>query len=159
MSLQAFSSPIVGPTGMMIENNIRYLGPPAHRRILPWPVRTTQKVILLEATLGADTLILERLLELSYEGLVIAGFGAGHVSDAWANALEPIAAKIPAILSTRAGAGTTACNTYGFAGSEMDMARKGLHLSGFLCPRKARILLWLLIGSGRQQDLPTYLSQ
>ena len=155
MALQAFSSPIVGPAGLVVENSVQYLRPADSRSILPWPARTTQKVALLEATLCADTLLLEQLLPLGYEGLVIAGFGAGHVSEQWAKVLEPIAAKIPVIVGSRTGAGVTAHNTYGFVGGEIDLARKGLYMSGVLCPRKARVLLWLQIGSGDKVELKT----
>lgn len=153
LALQAFTSPNVGPAGLLIENTVRYLRPAESRLTLPWPARTTQKVALLEATLDADTLLLGHLLPLGYEGLVISGFGAGHVSEQWSKTLEPIAAKIPVIVGSRTGAGSTAQHTYGFEGGEMDLVRKGLHMSGFLCPRKARVLLWLLIGSGRQWEL------
>ena len=159
LALQAFTSPNVGPAGLLIENTVHYLHPAKSRLTLPWPTRTAQKVALLEATLGADTLLLAHLLQLGYEGLVISGFGAGHVSEQWSKALEPIAAKIPVIVGSRTGAGATARSTYGFEGGEMDLARKGLHMSRFLCPRKARVLLWLLIGSGRQLDLGTCLGR
>lgn len=159
LALQAFSSPIVGPAGMLMENTVRYLRVPAPRRFLPLPQQTTQRIALLEASLGADSLILENILELGYDGLVVAGFGAGHVSGEWAAAIETIAKKIPVIIATRTGSGSTAQSTYGFIGSEMDLIRKGASMAGFLCPRKARILLWLLIGCQRQDELARFLVQ
>jgi L-asparaginase len=159
LALQAFSSPVFGPAGLLVEGTVRYLRQPAHRMLLPLPHQTTQKIALLEASLSADTLLLENILKLGYDGLVIAGFGAGHVSESWAGAVEKIAERIPVIIATRTGSGSTAQSSYGFIGSEMDLIRKGSSMAGFLCPRKARILLWMLIGCQRQDELERYLKE
>lgn len=158
LALQAFSSPVFGPAGLLVEGVVRYSRPPAERRCLPLPQHTTQKVALLEASLSADTLLLENIPKLGYDGLVIAGFGAGHVSESWAAVIKQLADKIPVIVATRTGSGSTAQATYGFIGSEMDLIRKGAHMAGFLCPRKARVLLWLLLGGERQHELARYLT-
>jgi len=158
LALQAFSSPMVGPSGMLLEGTVHYLREPPRRKLLPVPQQTSQEIALLESTLSADTLLLENVLELGYDGLVIAGFGAGHVSEQWADAVERIAKKIPVIIATRTGSGPTAQSSYGFIGSEMDLIRRGALMAGFLCPRKARILLWLLVGGGRQDELACYLN-
>ncbi|MDF9775051.1 L-asparaginase/Glu-tRNA(Gln) amidotransferase subunit D [Pseudomonas baetica] len=63
-----------------MEDRVHYLRPPGPRTVLPLPQKTTQKVALLEASLSADTLLLENILALDYDGLVIGGFGAGHIS-------------------------------------------------------------------------------
>ncbi|SEE92622.1 asparaginase [Pseudomonas migulae] len=159
LALQAFSSPIVGPAGMLVENAIHYLHPPTQRKVLPLPQHTTQRIALLEASLSADSLMLENIIELAYDGLVIAGFGAGHVPENWAGVIETIAGTIPVIIATRTGSGPTAQSTYGFMGGEMDLIRKGASMAGFLCPRKARILLWLLVGCQQQHRLASYLSK
>ena len=159
LALQAFSSPIVGPAGTLVEDTVRYFRQRPRQMRLPLPTQTTQKIALLEASLCADTLLLENILGLGYDGLVIAGFGAGHVSESWADVLEKIAEKIPVIIATRTGSGSTAQSTYGFIGSEMDLIRKGASMAGFLCPRKARILLWLLVGCQRQAELARYLKE
>lgn len=159
LALQAFSSPIVGPAGLLVEDTVRYLRPPSRRKALPLPQQTTQRIAMLEASLSADSLVLESILELGYDGLVIAGFGAGHVSGKWAAEIETIARKIPVVIATRTGSGSTAQSTYGFNGGEMDLSRKGALMAGFLCPRKARILLWLLVGCQRQDEVGCYLAQ
>jgi len=157
LALQAFASPIVGPAGLLVEDRVRYLRPPDPRTVLPLPQQTTQKVAMLEASLSADTLLLENIVALGYDGLVIAGFGAGHVSQSWMPEIEHIASQIPVIVATRTGSGSTASASYGFAGGEMDLIRQGASMAGFLCPRKARILLWLLLGCGQQGDLNRFL--
>lgn len=157
LALQAFSSAIVGPVGLMVEGNVHYLRPPGQRTVLPLPQRTSQNVALLEASLSADSLLLENIVALGYDGLVIGGFGAGHVSERWADAIVHIAEKIPVVIATRTGSGSTARSSYGFIGSERDLIDKGAFMAGFLCPRKARILLWLLIGCQRQDELEHHL--
>ena len=159
LALLAFASPIVGPVGLLVEETVRYLRPPTPRDVLPLPVQTTQRIALLEASLSADSLLLENVVGLGYAGLVIAGFGAGHVSASWADGIETIAQKIPVIVATRTGSGATARSTYGFDGGEIDLTRRGALMAGFLCPRKARILLWLLVGCHRQDELADHLSK
>lgn len=159
LALQAFSSPVFGPAGMLVEGTVRYLHPPVPRVLLPLPQQTTQKIALLEASLSADTLLLENIHNLGYDGLVIAAFGAGHVSQSWAEAVGKVAARIPVIIATRTGSGSTTQSSYGFIGSEIDLIRKGASMAGFLCPRKARILLWMLVGCQRQNEVARYLEE
>jgi L-asparaginase len=157
LALQAFSSPTVGPVGLLVEATAHYLRPPFPRKVLPLPQQTAQRVALLEASLSADNALLENIIALGYDGLVIGGFGAGHVSGGWADAIETIAKTIPVVIATRTGSGSTAQSSYGFVGSEMDLIRRGASMAGFLCPRKARILLWLLVGCHRQDELASHL--
>ncbi|WP_260961609.1 asparaginase [Pseudomonas citri] len=159
MALQAFTSPIVGPVGLLVEGTVHYLRPPQQRTVLPVPQQTTQAVALLQASLSADTLLLKNILALGYDGLVIEAFGAGHLCATWAEAIDAIAQKIPVIIATRCGSGSTASSTYGFIGGEMDLIRRGASMAGFTCPRKARMLLWLLIGCHREGDLARYLKE
>jgi L-asparaginase len=159
MTMHAFVSPLTGPAGLLVEGAPRYFQPPVARHVLSLPQDTGQTVALLEASLSADSLLLEKVVELGYDGLVIAGFGAGHVSAHWAEVIEGIARHIPVIIATRTGCGATAQATYGFVGSEIDLTRKGAVMAGFLCPRKARILLWLLIGCQQQSTLATCLAE
>ena len=159
MALQAFTSPIVGPVGLLVEGSVHYRRPPQPRNVLPIPQQTTQTVALLQASLSADTLLLDNILTLGYDGLVISAFGAGHLCATWAEAIDAIAQKIPVIIATRCDSGSTANSTYGFMGGELDLIHRGASLAGFTCPRKARILLWLLIGCQRQDDLARHLKE
>nr|WP_314571601.1 asparaginase [uncultured Pseudomonas sp.] len=158
LAMDAFASSPFGPVGMMIENQVHYAAPPPARYCLPYPSRTDHSVLLLEAALDADTLLLDRVVDVGYQGLVIAGFGAGHVSQCWATRLQAIAQHLPVIVATRTGQGPTASGSYGFVGGEIDLQAKGAVMGSFLCPRKCRILLWTLLGSGQQVALQAYLA-
>lgn len=157
LAMSAFESPGSGPVGEVVEGVARYHLQPSPREVLPLPHRLDHRVALLEACLDADPALLQALPALGYEGLVIAGFGAGHVSGAWSEMLGQLTPGLPVIVATRTGRGPTALATYGFVGGEIDLQKKGLHMAGQLCPRKCRVLLWLLIGSGSQALLPTWL--
>ncbi|MNO62706.1 L-asparaginase [compost metagenome] len=157
LAMAAFESPGCGPIGDVVEGMVVYRQPAARRAVLPLPHRTEHRVALLEACLDADTALLQAVATLGYAGLVIAGFGAGHVSSCWAEVLDSLVPGLPVIVATRTGSGPTARASYGFAGAEIDLQTKGVHMAGQLCPRKCRILLWLLIGTGSQQQLHSWL--
>lgn len=146
LALDAFKSQEAGPLGVIVEGNVLYHAAVSSREILPLPHRTNHKVALLEASLGADTLLLAQVVTLGYEGLVIAGFGAGHVSEGWAAVVGSLCGSIPVVVGSRTGAGATASHSYGFTGGEMDLQGRGALMAGALCPRKCRVRLWLMLG-------------
>jgi len=158
LAIHAFASPVFGPQGLIIEGRAVYLKAPHSRVTLSTPNRRSHHIALLEATLGEAPLILERAVDLGYSGVVVAGFGAGHVSREWAQAIGTLTDTVPVIVGTRTGSGSTARETYGFEGGEMDLISKGARMSGLLSPRKARILLWLLIGCKREDELEQWLA-
>ncbi len=149
-ALHAFTSPDGGPLGRVLEGRLTL-----HHRPAPRPPALTAptgadgiRVALLEMSLGDDGELVRRCAEAGYAGIVVSAFGAGHVSQAAADAIEEVAAGIPVVVGSRAGAGSTLGRTYGFAGSEQDLGARGALLSGRLDPRKARLLLWALLGTG-----------
>ena len=91
LAMAAFESPGCGPLGDVVEGVVLYRHPPGRREVLPLPYRIDQRVALLEACLDADTALLQAVAALGYEGVVIAGFGAGHVSASWSEVLEHLA--------------------------------------------------------------------
>ncbi len=152
-ALEAFTSPRFGPVGYVLEARVMYHAAPSRRAPLPYPHKTDHHVALLEASLGADTLLLDQVLALGYRGLVIGAYGAGHVCERWADAIGAIAKHVPVMIASSCESGSTAIATYGFAGGEIDLQARGAVMGGHLTPRKSRILLWLLLGCGQQGEL------
>ena len=99
------------------------------------------------ATLGDDGSALAAMAS-AVDGLVIAGFGVGHVPSGWTSLIDSLCARMPVVLTTRTGSGPVLRATYGYPGSESDLRRRGLIPAGFLHPYKARLLLQFALAAG-----------
>lgn len=141
-----FASPETGPLGLLVEGRpVRLVSVERRRTFAPGPL--VARVPLLTATLGEDPAVVDELGARA-DGLVVAGFGAGHVPAPWASALGDLAARIPVVLASRAGAGPVLTRTYWAPGSEKDLLERGLVSAGLLHPLKARVLLQVCLASG-----------
>lgn len=145
-NVAAFQSPVRGTIGQVAENTVNF------HPVRPAPLFQKPKkfapVALLSGLLDDDGNLFDTILGAGYAGLVVEGFGAGHVSEAIAEKLAVIAKDIPVILSSRVRAGSVFERTYGYRGAEIDLLNKGLVPAGRLSGRKARILLSLILGLG-----------
>jgi L-asparaginase len=143
-SITAFTSR-PGPIGYLAEEQIRIVMQPTRGPKLTgidW--EREPQVAVIPAVLGDDGKLLASIAG-QMDGLVVGGFGVGHVPEAWVATLTDAAARIPVVLASRTGAGSVLTSTYGFAGSERDLLARGLISAGSLDPYKARILLRLLL--------------
>jgi L-asparaginase len=149
-STAAFASPTVGPLGWVAEGRCRIaLRPePLPRVVDAAALGPVPPVALLAAALGDDGRLLGALPAAGYAGVVVAGFGGGHVPSPWVPALTALAAEVPVVLAGRTGAGETLRSTYGFPGSETDLLARGLIPAGYLDAPKARVLLSLVLATG-----------
>ena len=148
-----FQSPTAGALGWMVEGRVRIVF-----RLSELPFLSSvgvgnaiAPVALLTSALGDDSRMIEQVEPLGYAGLVVEGFGGGHVPARVVPALEALAARVPVVLTSRAGSGEVLRETYGFAGSERDLLSRGLIPGGFLDGPKARILLSLLLSGDRDR--------
>jgi L-asparaginase len=149
-----FVSPDTGPLGHVVEGVPRFLIELAPRKpIEGWtPERVERtKIALYTVTLDDDGALLEGP-DHSHQGLVLAGFGVGHVPPHLLPAVDEILAVMPVVLTSRSGAGPVLTDTYGAPGSERDLLARGVINGGFVHPFKARVLLRLLVAAGAGRD-------
>jgi L-asparaginase len=135
-----------GPMGYLVEGLPVVVNPRAARHTLPRPA-SWPAVGVYPATLGDDGAALAAMASV-LDGVVIAGFGVGHVPQSWAALVESLCARMPVVLATRTGSGPVLRQTYGFPGSESDLRRRGCVPAGFLHPYKARLLLQFALAAG-----------
>ncbi|UXN03385.1 asparaginase [Bartonella sp. HY406] len=151
LDVATFISSIGGSLGYVVEDRPIFFSslkdlPKLDAQLL----KKSVKIGFYECLLDGDVDVLEMMLEQNhYHGIVIAGFGAGHVSQDEMAIITRYMDKKPIILASRTYSGSTAAKTYGFCGSEIDLAAKGVILAKWLNPRQARLLLWALLASGQ----------
>jgi len=153
-------SPSAGPVGHVIEGRVRLLARPV-RPVIALPDGAggaggagaggapAVRVGLVTMALGDDGAMLRAAADAGVlDGLVVAGFGAGHVPPGVAEVLYELASRMPVVIASRTGAGTVLEGTYGWVGSEIDLTSRDVISAGFLDPPKARLLLHLLVSRG-----------
>ncbi|MCC3777939.1 asparaginase [Streptomyces sp. UNOB3_S3] len=154
-STATFASPDTGPLGHVVEGRVRMLLTPPRYEPLPAGFGRERledaRVALHVVTLDDDGVRLQGL-EATHRGLVVAGFGVGHVPGALAPRLGALTEHMPVVLTSRTGSGPVLRHTYSAPGSETDLRRRGLIDGGFLDPYKARVLLRLLLAAGAGHD-------
>jgi L-asparaginase len=149
-SMSAFTSPQCGPIGVIVEGRVR-LFTKVDRLHVARPERDVAPVALVRCSLGDDGRVVSALPRLGYRGLVVEGFGGGHVPEAMIEPLTELVAEWPVVLASRTGAGVALESTYGFAGSEIDLMNRGLLTAGALDGLKARVALALALSSTDQR--------
>ncbi|MCW2781765.1 MAG: L-asparaginase [Marmoricola sp.] len=145
-ALSTFGSPTTGPVGLVHGEQVTFVSPPTP------PTRydvehADADIPLLFATTGAPTRILESALD-GAAGLVVAGFGLGHVPAPWMPLLGAAVHRgIPVVMTSRTHAGPVG-GQYAGAGGDIDARERGLILAGHRTPYSARIQLICAIGAG-----------
>lgn len=142
----AFSSGIVGTAGVLVEDEVRFLQPVSRPPVYPQADLSAVKTALLISVIGDDGTLYAKLGDC-FDGVVIAGFGAGHVPAAAVDAIDKLAGQIPVVLATRVDSGPTLRRTYGYPGSEVDLLGRGLICADLLDALKARLLLHVLVSN------------
>lgn len=154
MAVESFDSPGFGPIGRLVESEFHLLWGLVSPRpdALPEPGTGAIDVALLECAFGDDGRLVQGVRAAGFRGLALSGLGVGHVSIAVADALsEAIEAGIIVVVGSRTASGGTATNLYGYPGSEADLISRGVIMTGTLSPRKARLLLHVLLSAGYDQ--------
>ncbi len=140
--LHTFTSPLHSPCAIVSENDVHYLRANTIKPRFPIPDTYSEKVMLFEHSLDDDGATwIDYALAHDAGGLIINAVGSGHVMASLVKPLERAAKKIPVIVCSRTGSGSTTYATYGYAGSEIDLQQHGMLMGGWLSAVKARIFL------------------
>lgn len=151
MAVETFDSPGYGPVGRLVENKFRLLWALASPRpaVLPAPPDCAVNVALVECAYADDGRMIELVVQAGFSAIVVSAMGVGHVPQAVAEAVSgAIAAGVLVVVGSRTARSGTATGLYGYPGSETDLISRGAIMAGTLSPRKARLLLHILIGAG-----------
>lgn len=152
LSLSAFISD-VGTAGTLVESQAVYFSAPPKRVIYAKPKQVSKTVLLWLNHLDEHSDLLSQQDSLDplgekFDGIVFAGVGAGHVSTVVAQWIGKWAKLKGIVVCTSTGAGSTTFKTYGYPGGEVDLQKYGAIMGGFLSPKKARLLLWVVLENG-----------
>lgn len=149
-----FSSRDWGPVARIFEGRARVAMAPERRDpALAVPEWHEDEIPLMETGLESNRKYVDAVAGAGIRGLVIGGSGVGHVPVPFIEACgEIVASGIPVIIASRQGSGTTGTVSYGYPGSEMDAIERGIIMAGYLSPRKARVLLWVLTCLGYSME-------
>ena len=153
-STGTFVSGDLGPIGHVVEGTPRFLASVPTRAVLSGWTRESvahTRIALHVTTFDDDGAALASVAR-THHGLVIAGFGVGHVPERLVPTLVPIIRALPVVLTSRTGAGPVLADTYGAPGAERDLRARGVIGGGFVHPYKARVLLRLLIAAGASRE-------
>src|SRR5215469_13891876 len=83
------------------------------------------------------------------DGVVIEGFGGGHLPPALLDGLDQAVARgIPTVVASRCGDGPTLLETYAVPGTEIDLQARGAVMAGTISAVKARLRLAVAIAAG-----------
>jgi L-asparaginase len=133
------------PLGEIREGELRVLREPERRQ--PIAVDNLDAYVpIVAAAAGMDS----RVLPEYADALVLIALGAGHLPQTMLAGVDrALASGIPVVVCARPARGGTLERTYGFEGSETDLAERGVILAGSASPWKARIRLLVALGAGR----------
>ena len=148
-SLETFTSFNRGLVGEICEDKFYLFNNNYKRLKLSTPKNINKKVALLKMYLDYDDDMFKYVFN-NYDGVVLSGFGAGHVM---AKSMPYIKeAKIPIIMTSRCESGKAGLKTYAYTGAEIDLANNGVIMSEYLSDLKARVLLIATLSLGCNKD-------
>lgn len=144
-NVSAFKAPYSGPLGVVDKHKVLFYRAPLIRE--HYDVSESKAdVVLLKAGVDMRAHLLEHCIRQKADGIIIEGFGRGHVPPAVIPSIEKaIKQGIPVVLTSRCGQGIV-LDAYGHAASASHLKRLGIIFGGDLLGQKARIKLIVLLG-------------
>ena len=142
-----FASPGAGPVGEIVEGRVDLRFQPLWEDYLGRPESLHgHSVDLIRVAAGIDEVLLRTAIARRPDGIVLEGFGGGHLPLSLLPAMDDaVATGIAVVIATRGVAGPNLERTYRLEGAETDLIDRGALPAGALVGHKAR--LRLLVGS------------
>lgn len=135
-----------GPAGIVFEEKVAYFKAVSPRAVFIKPASINSEVVLYQSSLS-DSISTLNVFVKQADAIVISSFGAGHVSKEMAEEISVMTSSMPVIISSSTLGGSTAYSTYGYVGAEIDLQKKGVIMSGWLSPKKSRILATIALAN------------
>lgn len=148
-STAAFRSPGAGPIGAVTEGRPSIWFQPSYVDYVGSAHGTWPRVELVHLTNAVDAASLAGLLDNPRQGVVVAGYGGGHVHPGLLPVFDDlIRSGLPVVVATRCASGDTLRSTYAVEGTELDLQARGFLMAGRLAAEKARLRLIVAIANG-----------
>jgi L-asparaginase len=150
--LSTFVSAGAGPVGEVVEGRAHLWFRPLWEDYVGLPESLADiDVELVRMVTGGEETLLRAAVDRRPQGIVIDGFGGGHVPPPLVPLVsEAIEARIPVVTAPRPLGGRTLERTYRIPGAEFDLIERGVIPAGHLSPHKARLRLMVGLALGRE---------
>lgn len=153
LAVNTFISLNGGIQGIVAEHSVKYVQEPLKRVVFNTsPTLLTVRIGICQTYLNDNADIIEFYNQRNYNGIVINGFGAGHVSFKMMEGIRSLESDMLVVVSSRTGSGPTAYKTYGYDGSEIVLQENNVIMAGWLDVLKARLLLLVSIAAGKDHS-------
>ncbi|HEU0237143.1 MAG TPA: asparaginase [Candidatus Limnocylindrales bacterium] len=151
--VHALQSPGHGPVGIVVPGSVRIDLPPPRRFLVPVP-DTLPPVPVVQTYTGIEEHLIETVLDATgAAGLVLEGTGLGNVPGSAERGIRlAVERGLPVVNATRVPSGGVHA-VYGGPGGVVTQRELGVIGAGHLSAAKARLLLMLLLASGRVDRL------
>ncbi len=152
LSLDTFKSLDYGPVGIVDNHEVIFHRNISYERQTVSVEHLTSNVHLIKAYAGADSSLIDYVVDQGANGIVVEALGRGNLPPGMTSGLQrAIEKSIPVVICSRCPSGRV-LDTYGYLGGGKYLTDLGCILAPSLNGQKARILLMLALGKSRDFD-------
>ena len=150
-NVATFQTPTFGPLGLVSKSEVIYFQKFLHHEYYPIQ-ELVDKVYLLKAYAGMDSMLFDAIADSDVNGLVIEALGAGNLPPTTLPGLQRCLDKgIPVVLVSRAFNGVT-YDVYNYLGGGKQLHEAGVIFTTGLSGQKARVKLSVLLSAHANRE-------
>ena len=150
-NVATFQTPTFGPLGLVSKSEVIYFQKFLHHEYYPIQ-ELVDKVYLLKAYAGMDSMLFDAIADSDANGLVIEALGAGNLPPTTLPGLQRCLDKgIPVVLVSRAFNGVT-YDVYNYLGGGKQLHEAGVIFTTGLSGQKARVKLSVLLSAHANRE-------